>query len=145
MTYIYDYQDFVAKGKQKSHPRKLLRRSLSSNIPSRRNDAAKMQIIREKAIDELKKLEKSYTDIEQIYGFLLNIKNSIGLQPSKGASEYAPVEIPQQNGSILSASISVSNHHSNVNTYIEHNFNYEYNFKNCGEKIQNQRKVYPKR
>lgn len=143
MTYIYNYQDFIVEGKQKSHSRKLLRRSLSSNIPSRRNDAAKIQINREKAIDELKKLEKSYTDIEQIYGFLLNIKNAIGLQPSKGASEYAPVEIPQQNGSILSASISVSNHHSTANTYIEHNFNYEYNLRIVVKKSKIKGKFIP--
>lgn len=35
--------------KQKSHSRKLLRRSLSSNKPSRENDAAKIQINRKRA------------------------------------------------------------------------------------------------
>jgi len=35
---------------KKNHSRKLLRRSLSSNIPSCRNDTAKILINREKAI-----------------------------------------------------------------------------------------------
>ena len=39
--------------KQKIHSRKLLRRSLSSNKPSRENDAAKIQINRETAIQKL--------------------------------------------------------------------------------------------
>ena len=133
------------EGKQKSHSCKLLRRSLSSNIPSRRNDDAKVQINREKAIVELKKLKKNYTDIEQIYGFLSNIKNAIGLQPSKGSSEYAPVEIPQQNGSVLTASISVSNHHSSAITYIEHNFNYEYNLRIVVKKSKIKGKFIPEK
>ena len=129
--------------KQKSHSRKLLRRSLSSNIPSHRNDAAKVQINREKAIEKLKKLKKSYTDVEQIYGFLSNIKNAIGLQPSKGSSEYAPVEIPQQNGSVLTASLSVSNHHSTAVTYLEHNSNYEYNLRIVVKKSKIKGKFIP--
>ena len=74
------------KQKQKSHSRKLLRRSLSSNKPSRENDAAKIQINRETAIQKLTELEKKYSGTDQIYGFLTNVKNAIGLQPSKGAS-----------------------------------------------------------
>lgn len=48
------------KQKQKSHSRKLLRRNLSSNRPSCKNDAAKIQIFRKPAIEKLKLLEKSY-------------------------------------------------------------------------------------
>ena len=115
--------------KQKSHSRKLLRRSLSSNIPSHGNDAAKVQINRKRAIDKLKKLEESYTGIGLIYRLLRNLKVAIGLQQAKGASEYAYVEIPQSNGNILTASISISNHHSKAKTYIENNSNFEYNLR----------------
>ena len=93
--------------KQKSHSRKLLRRSLSSNKPSRENDAAKIQINR----------------------FLTNVKNAIGLQPSKGASEYGFVIIPKENNETLTASISLTNHHGDARTYIDRNANYEYNLK----------------
>ena len=133
------------EGKQKSHSCELLRRSLSSNKPSRKNDTAKIQLNREKAIRELKKLEKSYTDIERIYGFLTNIKNAIGTQPSKGVSEYAMVEIPQQNGSILTASISVSNHHTTAKSYIDHNANYEYNLRIVVKKSKIKGKFVPDR
>ena len=115
--------------KQKKHSRKLLRRSLSSNKPSRENDAAKIQINRETAILKLTELEKNYFGINQIYGFLTNIKNAIGLQPSKGASEYGFVIIPKENNETLTASISLTNHHGDARTYIDRNANYEYNLK----------------
>jgi hypothetical protein len=115
--------------KQKSHSRKLLRRSLSSNKPSRENDAAKIQINRETAIQKLTELEKKYSGINQIYGFLTNVKNAIGLQPSKGASEYGFVIIPKENNETLTASISLTNHHGDARTYIDRNANYEYNLK----------------
>ena len=129
MIYIYDYQDFVAEGKQKSHSRKLSRRSLSSNLPSCENDAAKIQINRETAIANLEKLEKSYQHTNQIRGFLINIKNALGLKPTQGASGYGVVDIPKDDGSILKVSISPTNHHANAQTYIDHNCNCEYNLK----------------
>lgn len=129
MTYIYDYQDFVAEGKQKSHSRKLSRRSLSSNLPSCENDAAKIQINRETAIANLEKLEKSYQHTNQIRGFLINIKNALGLKPTQGASGYGVVDIPKDDGSVLKVSISPTNHHANAQTYIDHNCNCEYNLK----------------
>ena len=50
------------KQKQKSHSRKLLRRNLSSNRPSCKNDAAKIQIIRirEEANKALKRLQPHF-------------------------------------------------------------------------------------
>ena len=115
--------------KQKNHSRKLLRRSLSSNKPSCKNDAAKIQINRETAIIKLTELEKSYSGINQIYGFLTNVKNAIGLQPSKGASEYGYVIIPREDNDTLTASISLTNHHGDAKTYIDRNANFEYNLK----------------
>ena len=115
--------------KQKSHSRKLLRRSLSSNKPSCKNDAAKIQINRETAIQKLTELEKNYSGIDQIYGFLTNVKRAIGLQPSKGASEYGYIIFPQKNNEVLSASISLTNHHGDARTYVERKANYEYNLK----------------
>ena len=68
------------KQKQKSHSRKLLRRNLSSNRPSCKNDAAKIQINRKTAIQKLTELEKKYSGTDQIYGFLTNVKSVIGLR-----------------------------------------------------------------
>jgi len=115
--------------KKKNHSCKLLRRSLSSNKPSCKNDAAKIQINRENAIKKLTELEKNYLGINQIYGFLTNVKKAIGLQPSKGASEYGFVIIPKENNTTLTASISLTNHHGDARTYIDRNANYEYNLK----------------
>ena len=62
-NYLLNFGEFIKKGKrhhrkQRSRSRKLLRRSLSSNIPSRKNDSANIQINRETAINNLKNLEK---------------------------------------------------------------------------------------
>ena len=117
------------EGKQKSHSRKLLRRNLSSNRPSCKNDATKIQINRELAIENLEKFEKKYNDNNEIYGFLTDIKVALGLKPTKGVSRYGVVDIPKEDGSILKVSISPTNHHANAQTYIDHNCNCEYNLK----------------
>ena len=117
------------EGKQKSHSRKLLRRNLSSNRPSCKNDDTKIQINRELAIENLEKFEKKYNDNNEIYGFLTDIKVALGLKPTKGVSRYGVVDIPKEDGSILKVSISPTNHHANAQTYIDHNCNCEYNLK----------------
>jgi hypothetical protein len=71
------------KEKQKNHSRKLLRRNLSSNRPSCKNDAAKIQINRKLAIEKLINLEKSYQQNNQIYGFLTEIKKRIRTKTDK--------------------------------------------------------------
>lgn len=129
--------------KQKSHSRKLLRRSLSSNRPSCKNDTAKIQIIRETAIENLEKLEKSYNGNNEIYGFLTDVKVALGLKPRKGASRYGVVQIPKDDGTILEASISATNHHANAQTYIDHNCNCEYNLKIAVRKSKMKRKFKP--
>jgi len=149
MNYLLNLGKFIKEGKRhrrkrKSRSRKLLRRSLSSNVPSRKNDFANIQIYRETAIDNLKNLEKDYTNIEQLYGFLRNIKLALGLQPAKGASEYGIVEIPQDRGRILIASISMSNHHSNAQTYIDNSSNCEYNLRIVVKKSKIKGKFVPK-
>ena len=129
MTYIYNYQDFIAEGNKKVTSANCIRRSLASNKPSCKNDAAKIQINRETAIENLEKLEKSYQHTNQIRGFLTNLKNALELKRKDGASEYGVVDIPKEDGSILKVSISPTNHHANAQTYIDHNCNCEYNLK----------------
>ena len=127
----------------KSHSRKLLRRNLSSNRPSCKNDAAKIQIFRKPAIEKLKLLEKSYQQNNQIYGFITDIKNALGLKPTKGASGYGIVNIPKNDGSVLEATISLTNHHSNAQTYIDNDCNLEYNLKISVRKKQMRSKFRP--
>ena len=134
MNHILNFEEFITEGKQprikqKGRSHKLLRRSLSSNRPSCKNDFAKIQINREVAIENLEKLEKSYQYNNQIYGFLTDVKNALGLKPAKGVSRYGVVQIPKDDGTILDASISPTNHHANAQTYIDHNCNCEYNLK----------------
>ena len=128
---------------KKNHSRKLLRRSLSSNRPSCKNDAAKIQIIRETAIEYLEILEKSYNGNNEIYGFLTDVKVALGLKPTKGVSRYGVFQIPKDDGTILEASISATNHHSNAQTYIDHNCNCEYNLKIAVRKSKMKGKFKP--
>ena len=129
--------------KQKNHSRKLLRRNLSSNRPSCKNDAAKIQINRKLAIEKLINIEKSYQQNNQIYGFLTDIKNALGLKPTKGASGYGIVNIPRNERSVLEATLSLTNHHSNAQTYIDNDCNLEYNLKIAVRKKQMRSKFKP--
>jgi len=131
------------KQKQKSHFRKLLRRNLSSNRPSCKNDATKIQIFRKLAIEKLKLLEKSYQQSNQIYGFLTDMKNALGIEPTKGVSGYGIVYIPKNDGSVLEATISLTNHHGNAQTYIDNDCNLEYNLKISVRKKQMKGKFKP--
>ena len=131
------------KEKQKNHSRKLLRRNLSSNRPSCKNDVAKIQINRKLAIEKLINLEKSYQQNNQIYGFLTEIKNALGLKPTKGASGYGIVNIPRNERSVLEATLSLTNHHSNAQTYIDNDCNLEYNLKIAVRKKQMRSKFKP--
>ena len=124
-----DASDNQKGRKQKIILANCIRRNLSSNRPSCKNDNAKIQINRKIAIENLKIMEKKYWGHDTIHGFLTDLKIAIGLTPNKGASEYGFVYIPLEGGADLTASLSVSNHHSNAITYINKDFNYEYNLR----------------
>lgn len=51
----------------------------------------------------------------------------MGIPNTKGASKYGVVKIPKEDGSVLEASLRITNHNTNAETYISHNANYEYN------------------
>lgn len=129
MFHIFNFTEFITEENKKVIPANCIRRNLSSNKPSCKNDATKVQINRETAIENLEKLEKSYQHTNQIRGFLTNVKNALELKRSDGASEYGVVDIPKEDGSNLKVSISPTNHHANAQTYIDHNCNCEYNLK----------------
>lgn len=63
--------------KQKSHSRKLLRRNLSSNRPSCKNDAAKIQINHKAAIQKLTEYEYTGKELRKVDNALALIIRSI--------------------------------------------------------------------
>lgn len=95
--------------------------------PSQTNGGANIQIKTEIAIPKLQNLAEKYIGVSNPYGFLTDLRNALGIPNSKGASKYGVVEIPKEDGSILQASLRITNHNSNAETYITHNANYEYN------------------
>ena len=95
--------------------------------PSQTNGNANVQINTETTIPKLEKLAQEYIGITNPYGFLTNLRTALGISNSKGASKYGVVKIPKEDGSVLEASLRITNHNSNAETYISHNANYEYN------------------
>ena len=95
--------------------------------PSQTNDNANVQINAETAIPKLKKLAQDYIGVVDPYGFLTNLRNALDIPNLEGASKYDLVNIQKDDGSKLEASLRITNHNSNAETYIMHNSNYEYN------------------
>jgi|GEM_PF-5291245 len=56
--------------------------------PSRTNGGANIQINSEIAIPKLKILAEKYNGITDPYGFLTNLRNTLGISDSEGASKY---------------------------------------------------------
>ena len=95
--------------------------------PSQTNDNANVQINTEKAMPKLKKLAQDYIGETDPYGFLTNLRNALDIPNLEGASKYGVVNIQKEDGSKLEASLRITNHNSNAETYVTHNSNYEYN------------------
>ena len=95
--------------------------------PSQTNDSANIKINAEIAIHKLEKLAQDYVGVINPYGFLTNLRNALEIPNLEGASKYGVVDIHKDDGSSLEASLRITNHNSNAETYITHNANYEYN------------------
>ena len=95
--------------------------------PSRTNGAANIQINSEIAIPKLKILAEKYYGISDPYGFLTNLRNTLGISDSEGASKYGEVRVKDKNGKTILASLRITNHNSNADTYVTHNANYPIN------------------
>ena len=100
-----------------SHPRS----------PSQTNGDAKIQINVETATQSLRKIAQKYIGVSNPYGFLTDLRNALGIPNTQGASKYGEVTIPKDDGSVLQASLRITNHQANAETYITRNANYEYN------------------
>ena len=95
--------------------------------PSQTNDSANIKINAEIAIHKLEKLAEDYVGVINPYGFLTNLRNALEIPNLEGASKYGVVDIHKADGSSLEASLRITNHNSNAETYITHKANYEYN------------------
>lgn len=95
--------------------------------PSRTNGGANIQINSEIAIPKLKNLAEKYNGITDPYGFLTNLRNTLGISDSEGASKYGEVRIKDKSGKTLYASLRITNHNSNAETYVTHDANYPFN------------------
>jgi hypothetical protein len=94
---------------------------------SQTNGIAKVIINNEISIPRLKKLAEKYIGIINPQGFLTDIRIALGIPDSKGVSKYGYVVIPKYEGNYLQASLRITNHNSNVKTYIDNGLNLEYN------------------
>jgi len=113
--------------KNKSAKRPNFHKGSLSHSPSQTNGDAKVQINSEKAIPKLQKLAETYFGVSDPHRFLTDLRVALGIPDSQGASKYGVVSIPKEDGSILQASLRVTNHQANANTYIDHDANYKYN------------------
>ena len=94
---------------------------------SQTNGGAKIIINNEIVIPKLKELSNIYIGVTNPQGFLTDLRIALGIPDSQGASKYGYIIIPQKDGSFLQASLRITNHNSNVKTYIDNGCNLEYN------------------
>ena len=94
---------------------------------SQTNGIAKVIINNEISIPKLKKLARKYIGIINPQGFLTDLRIALGIPDSQGVSKYGYVVIPKYEGNYLQASLRITNHNSNVKTYIDNGLNLEYN------------------
>lgn len=117
----------LAESKKKAKRLNSIRGTQRFTRPSQANGTANIPIKIEEAIPKLKNLAQKYIGITNPHGFLTDLRNALGIPDKQGASKYGVVAIPKSDGSVLQASLRVTNHNSNAETYITHNANYEYN------------------
>lgn len=94
---------------------------------SQTNGGAKIIINSNMAIPKLKKLSRLYVGVTNPQGFLTDLRIALGIPDSPGVSKYGYLVIPKIDGGYLQASLRITNHNSNVKTYIDNGINMEYN------------------
>ena len=113
------------KNKKANRLNSLSRLEVTSASQTKGN--AKIIINNDIAIPKLKELSKLYIGVTKPQGFLTDLRVSLGIPDSQGASKYGYIIIPQKDGGCLQASLRITNHNSNVKTYIDSGVNLEYN------------------
>ena len=101
--------------KQKSHSPELISRPLVTTA-SQENDAAKIQNKIETAKQNLLIVAKKYNGINDVEGFITNLKWALGMS-ANNASNYSVFVVGENQ---MRVSIRVSNHHANARKYLEH-------------------------
>ena len=105
--------------RNKKNTRLNLLSRLKVTSASQTSDDAKIIINNDIAILKLTELAKLYVGITNPQGFLTDLRVALGIPDSRGASKYGYVVIPKKDGSYLQASLRITNHNSNVKTYID--------------------------
>ncbi|MBO5957639.1 MAG: hypothetical protein J6Q39_08795 [Bacteroidales bacterium] len=113
--------------RNKKNTRLNLLSRLKVTSASQTSDDAKIIINNDIAILKLTELAKLYVGITNPQGFLTDLRVALGIPDSRGASKYGYVVIPKKDGSYLQASLRITNHNSNVKTYIDNDVHFEYN------------------
>ena len=122
---------FMAQNMSNDDNKKAIRLNSLSRLEvtsaSQTNGIAKVIINNEISIPKLKKLAGKYIGIINPQGFLTDLRIALGIPDSQGVSKYGYVVIPKYEGNYLQASLRITNHNSNVKTYIDNGLNLEYN------------------
>lgn len=95
--------------------------------PSQTNGTANVRINSEIAIPKLQELAHRYIGIIDAKGFLDDLRIALGIPNAKRVSKYGEIVVPKDDGSILKASLRITNHQANAGQHIKNNANYEYN------------------
>ena len=75
-------------------------------------------------LQELKSVYQQKEDFADTRGFLTDLRTALGIPNDRGACKYGVVK-----GGDFIASISLTNHNSNAQTYVDANANYPYNLR----------------
>lgn len=95
--------------------------------PSQTNGTANVRINSESAIPKLQELAHRYIGIIDAKGFLDDLRIALGIPNAKRVSKYGEIVVPKDDGSILKASLRITNHQANAGQHIKNNANYDYN------------------
>ena len=95
--------------------------------PSQTNGTANVRINSESAIPKLQELAHKYIGIIDAKGFLDDLRIALGIPNAKRVSKYGEIVVPKDDGSILKASLRITNHQANAEQHIKNNANYDYN------------------
>ena len=95
--------------------------------PSQTNGTTNVRINSEIAIPKLQELAHRYIGIIDAKGFLDDLRIALGIPNAKRVSKYGEIVVPKDDGSILKASLRITNHQANAGQHIKNNANYDYN------------------
>ena len=75
----------------------------------------------------MQELAHRYIGIIDAKGFLDDLRIALGIPNAKRVSKHGKIVVPKDDGSILKASLRITNHQANAGQHIKNNANYDYN------------------